>query len=252
MVFSIIAITKMRFLGRCIGLFAFHLDKRHRNLAIANIIKALNVPAGKARVIAKKSFQNQGVNILDFLFGWAGHIQVIGYKYINKEKGNIFILGHFGNWELMGRIAVKKGIRIVAVGREIKNRFADWFIRKQRAKAGIEILNKKGSFKYLLSALKDGKSAAILIDQYAGRRGIFVDFCGIPTSTTHSPVLLSLKTGCPVVPVFIIGCKIIVEEPIEITKDIKAGTQAMIRPLERYVRQHPEQWWWVHRRWRNQ
>lgn len=240
----------MRFLGSCIGLLAYYLDKRHRNLAISNIIKALKVSHRRARTIAKRSFQNFGVSISEFLIGHVGRVQVAGYEYISKSKGNIFILGHLGNWELMGKVAVKKGIRLVAVGREIKNRLADLYIRKRRLGSGIEILNKKGSFKYLLNTLRKGKSVAILIDQYAGRRGIFVDFLGIPTSTIHSPVLLSLKTGCPIVPVFIVGHRIIVEPPIPITRDIRGSTQLMIKPLERYVRRYPEQWWWVHRRWR--
>lgn len=237
-------------IGSCIGLLVYYLDKRHRDLAISNIIKALRVSSLEARAVAKQSFQNFGVSISEFLIGHVGRVQVAGYEYISKSKGNIFILGHLGNWELMGRVAVKKGIRLVAVGREIKNRLADWFIRNRRLGSGIEILNKKGSFKYLLTALRNGKSVAVLIDQYAGRRGIFVDFLGIPTSTTHSPVLLSLRTGCPIVPVFILGHKIIVEKPIPVTKDIRASTQLIVKPLERYVRQYPEQWWWVHRRWR--
>lgn len=246
----------MRFLGSCIGLLVYYLDKKHRNLAISNIIKVLRVSPNEANIIAKGSFQNFGMNIVEFLFGTSSKIQVVGHEYVNKDRGNIFVLGHFGNWELMGKAAVQKGIRLTAVGREIKNRIADWYIRNRRIGSGIEILNKKGSFKYLLNVLRRGKSAAILIDQYAGRRGIFVDFLGIPTSTTHSPVLLALRTGCPLVPVFIIRegkeHRIIVESPIKMdkTKDIKTNTQLMVQPLERYVRKYPEQWWWVHRRWR--
>lgn len=247
--------------GSILGLFVYYLDKRHRKLAISNIIKALTTPLPQARDISIKSFQNLGMNIIEFLIHHSKLIQVIGYEYINIDKGNIFILGHFGNWELLGRVAVRKGIKIAAVGREIKNRGVNRYIKERRVNTGIDILDKKGSFKNLLSALKDGKSIAILIDQYAGRRAVFVDFFGIPTSTTHSPVLLALKTGCPIIPVFIIredkGHRIIVEPPIKIVKtgdisgDIKINTELIVKPLERYVRQYPEQWWWVHRRWRN-
>lgn len=249
-------------IGSGIGLLGYHLDKRHRKLAISNIKRALRVTARQARIIAKKSFQNLGENITAFFIQHIGPVQVTGREYINEDKSNIFILGHFGNWELLGRLAAANGFRLTAVGRSIKDKKVDRFISDSRFNSGLEILDKKGSFRSLLAALKNGKSAAILIDQYAGRRGVFVDFFGIPTSTISSPVLLALRTGCSIIPVFIIssdiGHKIIIEPPIQIVKsgnisrDIKVNTQLLVKPLERYVRQYPEQWWWVHRRWRNQ
>lgn len=247
-------------IGSGIGLWAFYLDKKHRNLAISNIIRAIRTNPAIARFIARESFGNFGKNIVEFLAGFKGESQVIGRENIILNKGNIFVIGHFGNWEVLGRVAVENGIRLSAVGRSIKNKAVDKYIKTKRFGSGLEILDKKGSFKYLLAALKDGRSVGILIDQYAGRRGVFVDFFGIPTSTIASPVLLAMRTDCPIVPAFIIRegtrQRVIVEEPIKLVKtgniseDIKTNTQLMVKPLERYVRMYPEQWWWVHRRWR--
>lgn len=247
-------------IGSCIGLLEFYLDNRHRRLAISNIIRALKVTSVKANTIAKKSFQNFGKNIVSFLTDGSKLFQAVGREYISKDKGNIFVIGHFGNWEELGRIAVLNGIQLTAVGRAIKNKGADKYIKTKRSFAGLTILDKKGSFKYLLTALKEGKSVGILIDQYAGRRGTFVDFLGIPTSTISSPVLLAMRTGCPIVPVVVLSedkiQKIFIEKPIQIVKtgdiarDIQTNTQLIVKPLEKYVRMYPEQWWWVHRRWR--
>ena len=250
--------------GAGIGLLAYHLDNQHRFTAISNISRALEVSPDRARAIARKAFINSGINIIEFFNAntftrppWVG---ITGIENIDWDKGNIFVLGHFGNWELLGRIGAQYSLQLVAVGRGIKSKGLDKYIQERRTFSGLELVNKKGSFKHLLRGLKQGKSAAILIDQYAGRRGVFVDFLGIPTSTTASPVLLALRTGCPIVPVFIIreraGYRIFIESPVTVVKtgninrDIQTGTQLMVRPLERYVKRYPDQWWWVHRRWR--
>jgi KDO2-lipid IV(A) lauroyltransferase len=247
-------------IGARIGLFGYYLSKKHRNLAISNITKALNKSIPEAKIIAKESFKNIGINFAEFFVGCKKLLDVNGYKNIDHDNGNIFVLGHFGNWEILGRIAAENGMKIIAVGRGIKNQGLDKYIRNKREFSGLEIVDKKGSFKQLLQALKEKKSAGILIDQYAGKKGVFVDFFGIPTSTIASPALLSLKTGCRIVPVFIIRkdktLEIIIEQPIDIirtgdiTKDIHSMTQEMVKPLEKYVKLYPEKWWWVHRRWR--
>lgn len=250
-------------IGAGIGLITYHLDKKHCSVAISNITRALKVSEVRARTIARKSFANSGINIIEF-FNSHSFIQprltITGMENISWDKGNIFVLGHFGNWELLGRIGARYGLQLVAVGRGIKSRGLDKYIQERRTFSGLELVEKKGSFRHLLRELQQGKSAAILIDQYAGRRGVFVDFLGIPTSTTASPVLLALRTGCPIVPVFIIrereGHKIFIEPQVPIVKtghisqDIKTGTQLMVQPLERYVKRYSDQWWWVHRRWR--
>lgn len=247
-------------IGAGIGLCMFYLDTKHRKLAISNIVRAFKINHIKAKYIAKESFRNFGRNITEFLAGFKGELHMIGSEYVRRDIGNIFVIGHFGNWEVLGRIAVENGIRLSAVGRSIKNKSVDKYIKRKRFGSGLEILDKKGSFKYLLNALKDGKSVGILIDQYAGRRGTFVNFFDIPTSTISSPVLLAMKTDCQIVPAFIIregtAQKVIVEEPIKLVRtgkiyeDIKINTQLMVKPLEKYIKMYPEQWWWVHRRWR--
>jgi len=247
-------------LGSSLGFLGFCLDARHRALAISNIERALCLSRKKAKKIALKSFQNFGENIVEFILDGLDTLVLQGRENVNVNQGNIFVLGHFGNWEIMGRVAKEYNVKITAVGRKIKNSGVDKYLKRRRAGDGLEVVDKKWSFGSLINALKAGRMVAILIDQYAGRKGVFVKFLGLSTSTIASPVLLALKTGCPIVPVFIIKDggkhKFIVERPIEvkrsgnIAKDLEVNTQLMVKPLEKYVRMYPEQWWWVHRRWR--
>lgn len=254
-------------IGVGIGRLFYILDKKHRKLAIANINKVFGDKKhpDEIVIIAKRSFENLGKNTIEFFRKIPKDFELEGYtnieSFIKNSSSMIFVLGHFGNWELLGRIAADHGLKITAVGRLIKNKGVDRFIREKRTGSGLDILGKRGSAKELLKVLSEDKSIAILIDQYAGRRGEFVDFFGIPTSTTPSPAILALRTDIPVIPAFIVRDgrnkhKIVIEPSIEITKtgniteDVHSNTQKIIQPLEDYVNKYPEQWWWVHRRWR--
>ena len=255
-------------LGALIGYLFFLIDAKHRKLAVSNIKKIFRQEKNQKEInnIARRSFYNIGKNIIEFFRKTPKTFTLIGFdiveELLERDKRVIFVLGHFGNWELLGRLAISHGIKLVTVGREIKNKGIDRYIKQSRTGSGLELLDKKGSADRLLKALKDNKSVAILIDQYAGRkRGIFVDFFNIPTSTTPSPAVLNLRTNIPIVPVFMIRGrndehKIIIENPIAVERsgninhDININTQKIVKPLEDYIRKYPEQWWWIHRRWR--
>ncbi len=255
-------------LGWLVGDLGYLLDRRHRRLAIANIrrVFAGEKSAREIRRVARHSFHHLGMNFIEFLRCLPKEIEILGKKnyqpFLEKKQGMIFIIGHLGNWEVLGRVAAREGVRpLVAVGRDIKNKAVDRYIKRKRKRWDLEIFSKKGSLRQLLECLRAGKNAAILIDQYAGRKAVFVDFLGLPTSTTASPAVMALRTGAPIVPAFMIRQKagryqVIIEPPVaaattdNVTKDIEVITQRMVRPLEKYIRQYPEQWWWVHRRWR--
>lgn len=256
-------------LGWLVGDLGYLADRRHRRLAIANIqcVFGQEKTAAEIRRIARQSFHHLGMNFIEFLRGLPREVEILGREnycpFLEKKQGMIFIIGHLGNWEVLGRVAAREGVRpLVAVGRDIKNKAVDAYIKGKRKHWQLEILGKKGCLPQLIESLRAGKNVAILIDQYAGRRAIFVDFLGRPTSTTASPAVLALRTGAPLIPVFMIRqnagrYQVIVERPMEVVstdnlaKDLAVITQRMVRPLEKYIRQFPEQWWWVHRRWRD-
>lgn len=265
-IISALPLRLVQGLGTAIGRFGYILDGQHRKLAISNITKVFGSTKTKRDIekIARMSFQNLGKTVIEFIRDVPeGLVQMAWHDMddlVKRHKGVIFILGHFGNWEILGRLTASRGIKFTAVGKAVRTRRINEYITNKRHKAGLEMVDKKGALGELLKALRRNRSVAILIDQYAGRHGVFVNFFGIPTSTTSSPAVLALRTGAPVVPVFTVrtgtGYKGFIEPPIYVTRtgniarDIYTNTQKFTESLEKYVRMYPEQWWWVHRRWR--
>jgi len=114
----------------------------------------------------------------------------------------------------------------------------------------------------VLRALERGECVAIVSDQNAGRRGVFVDFFGRPTSTPQGPAAIALKRNVPIVLMFALRKKggrhrVILERFPDSTQfssgaeGVRAATQLYTRRLEYYVRRYPEQWLWLHRRWKS-
>lgn len=182
-------------------------------------------------------------------------------RAFSRKKGIIFVGGHFGNWEFMGGAVSLKGYPLTYVVAEIENPFVDHMVNDYRRKTGTEILSKGVSVRRILKTLRNNGSMAMLMDQDAGRNGIFVDFFGMPCSTPKGPALFALKTGAPIIFAASIrqkdgSIKVILEE---IDIDHSKGTseenvldvmQRSTARLEYYIRKYPDHWFWMHRRWK--
>lgn len=177
--------------------------------------------------------------------------------------------GHFGSWEIGPTLFGLWGFRLGIVAREMDNPYLhEWFAR-ERQRTGHHFLAKKGDFDEMLTLLSRGGSVGMLCDQDAGSRGLFVDFFNTPASTFKSIALLALEYDA----ILIIGSAIrlpddfdrvgwsrfrmhleAVIDPREITaKDpIREITQQFTAALEQSVRRAPEQYFWVHRRWKSE
>jgi len=133
-----------------------------------------------------------------------------------------------------------------------------------RALGGNTVVSKRRALAAILRALRSGQGVAILIDQNVQEQdGIFVDFFGRPAATTTVAAALALKTGCALVPTRTVlrpdgGCRVIYERPVEgpagadRTRAIAALTQSLTTVIEGWIREFPEQWLWIHRRWKTQ
>ena len=178
-------------------------------------------------------------------------------------KGGILVSGHLGNWELMGHVMGYIGLDSQALARPLDNPLLDRYLLGLRESGLRRIILKSGAGAVIEKALSEGGFISILIDQDAGHRGAFVRFFGRPASTWRTPAILSMKTGAPILP----GCcvrlgkgtrfRIIVGRPIvpDPDADVKAETLRITgeftRQLEGWVRQYPEQYLWLHRRWKS-
>lgn len=200
---------------------------------------------------------------------WVGEcvVEVVGREHLpaNPKAGALFLSAHIGNWELLGAWLGTQDFQLLALEKPQPNRYVHYLIGRVRRTTGIELHSKdQADFRPLVRAIRSGKSIGLIADQNAGKRGVIAPLMGIPTSTFVGPVYLSYITGLPLIPIFAFR-----EEPgklrVEIWEPIRfkwrgngrlspdelaehAGTYN--RVIERAIQKHPEQWLWLHRRWR--
>lgn len=186
-------------------------------------------------------------------------IHVSGKKYLDdaflEEKGVIMVSGHFGAWEVYAAWTGYNGYPVVPVAVKQKNRGANRFFEELRGDAGTVPIYRKESLDNMYKALTDGKLLTLGSDQDARKRGVFVDFFGIPSSTPKGTALFHLKTGAPIVfgACFEYDGEYFLKfEPVSVDKkdDVISITQKYTTILEKRIRQHPEQYFWWHQRWK--
>jgi KDO2-lipid IV(A) lauroyltransferase len=176
----------------------------------------------------------------------------------------LIVTGHFGNWEMAGYAIGMFGFRTYAVARRLDNPYLDKFFASFRSGTGQTILDKNADYERIQNVLKEGGAIAMVADQDAGPRGMFVDFFGRPASTFKSIALLALEYNAVMV---VVGVPKVAEpmryqvvsEDVILPEDyadrpdaVKEITQRFTSALERQVRQAPEQYFWLHRRWKHQ
>lgn len=182
-------------------------------------------------------------------------------RVLSKGKGGIVLSSHFGNWELLHVYFPLKGYHGTTIARRLYFDKYDQFLSSVRASKGVSVIYRGESPKKLLRLLKQNKLIGILADQDMDSvEGIFVDFFGKPAYTPKAPVAFSLASGAPLIPCLVIReggrHRLVIEDPIEMeeksTKDetIRFNTERWSRLMESYVRKYPEQWVWMHRRWK--
>jgi KDO2-lipid IV(A) lauroyltransferase len=193
-------------------------------------------------------------------------VKVEGVEHLNsamaRGRGVLILTAHFGNWELLAASHVLTAFPLSVVARPLDHPALDRLVARFRARSRAELINKHRALSEILSALRRQRMVGILLDQNASRReGVFVPFFGIPASTSKGLALLALKTGAPVVPIFIRRepdgrHRVIVDPAVPLSptgdrdRDLVEATAAFTRIIEANVRQWPEQWLWIHRRWK--
>jgi len=261
-------------LGNILGMVIFLIDKKHRNIAIDNLICAFGHEKDPYEIkkLAREVFKNLGQII--FEIGWSLKLDRSDFsKYFcieglpnyrtvfEKGKGVLLLTAHAGNWELMSIIAEMTAIPVSVLFRPLDFAPLNQLLIRFRSRFGAKLIPTAGSMRKILKALKSGESMGMLMDQNVDwYEGVFVDFFNKRACTNKGLALLALKTEAPVVPVFLIrnkaGFKAIFGDEIPLiqtgdkTKDIEANTQMYNRVIESIVRRYPEQWLWVHQRWK--
>ena len=180
-----------------------------------------------------------------------------------RAGGCVFVVPHLGNWECLAHAGALAGVPLTIPVRPLDNRKLEASLYEMRASSGQEILSKKNAFFHLREALRKGRSVAILADQNAGGDGIDAPFFGKPARTTPAPAALAVLYDRPIV---LISClrkgdgrryEILLSEPIapdlsaqSAKKEIERLTRAVNEETENFIRRGPEQYLWIHDRWK--
>ena len=223
-----------------------------RRLRLTSVLIKLDLPTlGLPKITAE--------NVDRFAtFAGVEHFQAA----LSKGKGILFMASHFGNWELMALAFSLKYHPAYLVVRPLDNPFLDRLISSIRCKGGNCLIGKRGSVRAVLRLLKQREIVALLIDQNVDwYEGVFVPFFKDIACTTKMLAVVALRTGAPVVPVYNIRLadgryKVVFEPEVSLvmtgdkTKDAEENTALFNRIIEAYVRRQPEQWFWMHQRWK--
>ncbi|MFO7660891.1 MAG: lysophospholipid acyltransferase family protein [Candidatus Cloacimonadaceae bacterium] len=180
---------------------------------------------------------------------------------LSRNKGVLLITGHFGDWEAPCRMLPMEGYGLAMITKKQRNRLFDAFTNAIRERQGASIIEMKGALKGVLQHTGHGDLIGILIDQDAGGRGVLMDFLGKPASNWTGTAKIALRYQIPVVPGFVIRNqdetltfhfeKMIDPTGLEDTQEnVLQMIRAMNQALEDKIRQFPEQWFWVHKRWK--
>jgi KDO2-lipid IV(A) lauroyltransferase len=261
--------------GFALARLTYPLLKSRRNVALQNLRHAFpEMGETKRRQIAFRSFQSVSATFLELLwypnFTKAGIKQRVHIENIEllkqlqeKKKGIIFLTAHYGSWELASQaVAVYSDTPVCAIAKPQSNLLADRIITRWRELFGIKIVAMGISVREILRTLQEGGIVALAADQSAPKESVTVNFFGRNVPTFQGPAIFSLKTGAPI----ILGCTVRQEDGnytmrfVHVPSDDLNGvsdksilelTRRQVQMTEAIIRQYPEQWMWMHKRWKH-
>lgn len=259
-----------------LGLLYYRLSPKFRALAIRHLTLAYGKEKSTEEIhrMARKTFRMMGVNAGEIIRSYRmgslkefDRIRVTtGMEHVEEAyargKGVIYLVAHIGAFELMATEMALRGYKPFIIGTPLKNKRLNDLLWSQRGKLGATAIERGKDTIRLLKNLKSGGTVAILIDQDTKVKSRFVNFFGMPCATPIGATVLAMKTGAAVVPSFIhlresdyvqeITCY--PEIPLIITgdeeHDLVVNTQRFTDVIEAEVRKYPEQWVWIHERWK--
>ena len=236
-----------------------------RNLRIA----FPDMDAGERARLAIDQWEQTGrtfaeLAVMDRLTPEGGRIDLVGFERLQtiRDSGRpvVFVSGHLANFEVMAAAILAAGVPCQVTYRAANNPYVDALIRQSRERYGIKLFAPKGDgTRELMAGMKRGESIALLVDQKYNQ-GPEVEFFGQPVNASPGAARLALKFGTVMQPLSVVRLpgvrfRVTAHEPIAVpdtgdkAADVLAGVQAVNRFVEDRVREHPVDWFWVHKRW---
>ena len=225
------------------------------------------------RDIARRCYSHLGAEAIAMLrtakldkAGVQERTRVHGFELVEDAaragSGVVIVTGHLGNWEVGGASVAARGYPMDVIVARQRNKLFDAHLSRSRDRLGLTVVPRAQAPSRMVGALREGRVVGILGDQDARRAGVFVDFFGRPAATARGPALLALRANAallfgvairapgarPSYDVFIE--RVEAERTGHLREDVIRLTQAFTSRLEHYIRLHPAQYFWLHRRWK--
>jgi Kdo2-lipid IVA lauroyltransferase/acyltransferase len=259
-----------------IGMFRlfYYLSPRQRFITIHNLRHAFPEKSiNEIKNVARGSYRTLAITVADFFEipsltkdNIGNLVEVEGLEYytkaLEKNRGILMLGAHFSNWELAA-VAMSLVLKpAVITYRPLDSPTLDNLVLWVRSCTGNVLIDKERAMRKMLRRLADNEIVATMIDQnMAWQEGVFVDFFGRPACTTNGLALLALHTDAPVVPGYILRLengkyRMVIKEEMAVIRtgdkdaDILINTQNFTRFIEDTVREYPDQWFWMHQRWK--
>jgi KDO2-lipid IV(A) lauroyltransferase len=260
--------------GKFLGHFLFLVDKKHQRIVLDNLNRAFGHEKNQneIRKLGKQVFVNAFQLVLDI--GWSlgldeqqlmKYFKIEGRSNIKKAyeqgRGVLVLTAHFGNWELLSVVGAMLAYPLTVLYRPLDFKPFDNFFINLRTRFGAKVIPLKRSLLAILRSLGRGDLVVLLMDQNVDwYEGVFVDFMGHRACTNSGLAMLALKTQTPVIPGFMIRekegftAKFLPEIPLQQTgdktRDLEDNTRQYNKVIESFLHQYPDQWFWLHQRWK--
>lgn len=261
-----------RRVGRLLGRASYYVVPRVRTVGLKNLHLAYGDTKSDAekRAILKASMENLGILAAEF-----GHLHLLrtehrkqlldikGFEVLRGGPGGLMIGAHLSNWEWMVGAVNEMDYKKVGVVRPLRDPRLNAAIERQRGGTGIETIGKKDAGPEIIRAIREGNYVGVLVDQSTRKNGVPVTFFDQPCWATIAPVMIAMRTKTPIYPVTMARDAngfytvellepIVVERKGNIHQNLIDGTQQCQDVIEDLVRKNPEQWMWIHDRWKAQ
>lgn len=261
-------------LGNLLGALFYYVDVPHRRIVRRNLqFVHPNWSPDRIKLFSKRIFQNVAVTLIEVIqmasFSCEeilGRTKIHGDGYIHQaleqNRGLIMISAHIGNWEAgLQFMSCFCRTPITGVAKKIRFKPLHRWLNRLRIRFGMKIIDKKGALPQMRQTLRRGEAIGLLIDQSKRSESVDVNFMGKRVTAPSAPAFLALRCKSPVLPVFCnrekdgrmniqVGAPLNLQRTGDLRADLIANTQMMTDLVESAIQTYPDQWLWMHKRWK--